>query len=633
MSNVHPFPATPPDEDTSGHPVRRVPANGAAAQTGSGEKYEWSNLQEPDDRDSPAYPARRDRPSAIEGFERVPPQDLAAEQSVLGGMLLSNNAIAGVLEVLTAADYYRPAHELIHQVILGLVERGEPADPITVADELTKRGELTRAGGRGYLHSLVESVPTAVNAEYYAEIVHERAVLRRLVQAGTRIAGMGYAAEGDVDEIVNAAQAEIQEVAERRRTAGGTGPAHLMKSILAWDDFFATDFGSVQLFPGRLMAPGQQITLVGDGKAGKSLFMQEWAWRMATSRPFLDDKPQDPIRILYLDAENGQEQVQERLLSFGAGPDDMGTLTYASFPPIRPLDTPGGGQDLLALAAAVDAQLVVIDTVSRFISGPENDSDTWLSLYRHTLMPLKASGRASVRLDHFGKDQTRGSRGSSAKTQDVDHVWELTAQGGGILALKRTHTRTGVGPGQFTILRHSRQQGERWLPGHTRHVVMHNEDRAALIPGSPEHIAAELDKAGIPASAGRTRLRTECARLGIEAGTSKLEEVARIRKARENLPSNLPPASEAAPKLPALEAAPEAEETPDQTCPGQVENEAGQPPPNLPAPLPPLKRGQGGSGNPAAKPKCTICGGLLDPHLSDQGTSQHLLCSNEIDDQ
>lgn len=151
-------------------------------------------------------------------FERVPPQDLDAEQSVLGGMLLSKDAIADVVEVLKGHDFYRPAHETIYGSILDLYAKGEPADPITVAAELTKRGEITKVGGASYLHTLVQTVPTAANAEYYAEIVHERAVLRRLVEAGTRITQMGYAADGDVDEIVNSAQAEIYAVTEQRTT-------------------------------------------------------------------------------------------------------------------------------------------------------------------------------------------------------------------------------------------------------------------------------------------------------------------------------------------------------------------------------------------------------------------------------
>ncbi|WP_211254693.1 replicative DNA helicase [Knoellia aerolata] len=149
--------------------------------------------------------------------DRLPPQDLGAEQSVLGSMLINKDAIADCLEVVRSVDFYRPAHELIYDAVLDLYGRGEPADAITVADELSKRGDLTRVGGQAYLHQLIQSVPTAANAGYYAEIVHERAVLRRLVEAGTRIVQMGYGqGEGDIDDIVNRAQAEVYSVAEKR---------------------------------------------------------------------------------------------------------------------------------------------------------------------------------------------------------------------------------------------------------------------------------------------------------------------------------------------------------------------------------------------------------------------------------
>nr|WP_254666292.1 replicative DNA helicase [Humibacillus sp. DSM 29435] len=149
--------------------------------------------------------------------DRLPPQDVGAEQSVLGGMLLSKDAIADCVEQLKGTDFYRPAHELIYDAVLDLYGRGEPADAITVSDELTKRGDLTRIGGQAYLHQLIASVPTAANAGYYAEIVAERAVLRRLVEAGTRIVQLGYAqGGGDVEDIVNAAQAEVYSVADKR---------------------------------------------------------------------------------------------------------------------------------------------------------------------------------------------------------------------------------------------------------------------------------------------------------------------------------------------------------------------------------------------------------------------------------
>ncbi len=170
-------------------------------------------------------PAGRPRPvrSAAEGgepgsaFDRQPPQDLTAEQSVLGGMLLSKDAIADVVEVLRPDDFYRPNHQTVYDCILDLYGRGEPADAVTVSAELQRRGELIRLGGAPYLHTLIATVPTAANAAYYAEIVAEKAILRRLVEAGTRIVQLGYhGADGaEVNDVVDRAQAAIYEVTER----------------------------------------------------------------------------------------------------------------------------------------------------------------------------------------------------------------------------------------------------------------------------------------------------------------------------------------------------------------------------------------------------------------------------------
>ncbi|MQY05349.1 replicative DNA helicase [Actinomadura macrotermitis] len=150
-------------------------------------------------------------------FERTPPHDIAAEQGVLGGMLLSQDAIAEVVEELRTGDFYRPAHQIIWDAILDLYGRGEPADAVTIVGELTKRGEIARVGGAPYLHTLISSVPTAANAGYYAKIVRERSVLRKLVETGTRIVQMGYAADGaDADDVLDRAQAEVFAIAEKR---------------------------------------------------------------------------------------------------------------------------------------------------------------------------------------------------------------------------------------------------------------------------------------------------------------------------------------------------------------------------------------------------------------------------------
>ncbi|MEV4117376.1 replicative DNA helicase [Micromonospora sp. NPDC049645] len=160
-------------------------------------------------------PAQRDGQ-----FDKTPPQDVAAEQCVLGGMLLSKDAIADVVEILKTNDFYRPVHATIFDIILDIYGRGEPADSITVAAALADSGDLVRIGGAPYLHTLIASVPTAANAAYYARIVSERAVLRRLVEAGTKIVQLGYGtASGgsrDVDDVVDLAQQAVYDVTERR---------------------------------------------------------------------------------------------------------------------------------------------------------------------------------------------------------------------------------------------------------------------------------------------------------------------------------------------------------------------------------------------------------------------------------
>ena len=213
--------------------------------------------------------------------DRVPPQDLHAEQSVLGSMLLNKDAIADCLEAVKAHDFYRPAHELIFDAVLDLFGRGEPADAITVADELSKRGDLTRVGGQAYLHQLIQSVPTAANAGFYAEIVHERAVLRRLVEAGTRIVQMGYGqGEGDIDEIVNRAQAEVYSVAEKRGGEDYHALGELLNETMEEieaaagrsDEMIGVPTGFIELDElTNGLHPGQMIVVAARPAVGKAL--------------------------------------------------------------------------------------------------------------------------------------------------------------------------------------------------------------------------------------------------------------------------------------------------------------------------------------------------------------------------
>jgi replicative DNA helicase len=215
-----------------------------------------------------------------EEFERMPPHDVAAEQCVLGGMLLSKDAISDVIEVIRPTDHYRPAHQLVHEAILDLYARGEPADPITVSNELTRRGELARIGGAPYLHTLMAAVPTAANAGYYARIVRERAILRRLVEAGTRIVQFGYAGDADADELVDRAQAEVYAVTDRRIAEDYHPLSEIMPAALEEIEAIGAHGGGISGVPTGFadldsltngLHPGQMVVVAARPAVGKAL--------------------------------------------------------------------------------------------------------------------------------------------------------------------------------------------------------------------------------------------------------------------------------------------------------------------------------------------------------------------------
>jgi replicative DNA helicase len=224
----------------------------------------------------------RPAPTAPE-YDRQPPQDVAAEQSVLGGMLLSKDAIADVVEVLHGNDFYRPAHGVIFDCILDLYGRGEPADAITVAAELNRTDQLSKMGGAVYLHTLIQSTPTAANAGYYAQIVAEQAVLRRLVEAGTRVVQLGYGAaggRGDVDDIVDRAQQEIYDVTEKRMSEDYSRLEDILQPTMDELDAIASRGGVSRGVPTGIrdldeltngLQAGQMIVIAARPGVGKAL--------------------------------------------------------------------------------------------------------------------------------------------------------------------------------------------------------------------------------------------------------------------------------------------------------------------------------------------------------------------------
>ncbi|TDD54890.1 replicative DNA helicase [Saccharopolyspora elongata] len=234
----------------------------------------------PDEQEDPYFDSDGGSSSSTT-FERQPPQDLAAEQSVLGGMMLSKDAIADVVEVLSPNDFYRPAHQAIYDCVLDLYGRGEPADAITVSAELERRQELLKVGGAPYLHTLIATVPTAANAGYYAEIVSEKAILRRLVEAGTRIVQLGYhGSEGAaIEEVVDRAQSAIYDVTERKASEDYHVLEELLQPTMDEIDAIASRGGESQGIPTGFadldaltngLHAGQMIIIAARPGVGKS---------------------------------------------------------------------------------------------------------------------------------------------------------------------------------------------------------------------------------------------------------------------------------------------------------------------------------------------------------------------------
>ncbi len=255
-----------------------------------------------------------------DAFDRVPPQALDAEESVLGSMLLSKEAIGEIGEILKGLDFYRPQHESIFDIVMDLYARGEPADPITVTAELGRKGDLQRVGGAAYVHSLTASVPTTANATHYARIVREKAQLRRLVSAGTRIVQLGYSEDGgDVDEILNAAQAEVHSVADSRQKADYVSFGEMSDDIISELENIAKNKGKLTGVPSGFsdldhltqgLHPGQMIIVAARPAMGKSTFALDVCRSAAihhdiTAAMFSLEMSRSEIAMRLLSAETG----------------------------------------------------------------------------------------------------------------------------------------------------------------------------------------------------------------------------------------------------------------------------------------------------------------------------------------
>ncbi|MDR3349639.1 MAG: replicative DNA helicase [Acidaminococcales bacterium] len=246
--------------------------------------------------------------------QRLPPQNIEAEQSVLGAMFLEKEAIDKVEHLLSPPDFYRPAHQAIYQAILNLSGKGDAADLVTVPEALRRENKLDDVGGIPYITYLANTVPTAANITFHARIVAEKAVLRRLVSAGTRIAGMGYEESGDVAATLDTAEQEIMNVGKARlgnsfvpiREIVHAAFDRIMKAHDAKGGITGTATGFVDF--DKLTAglqPADLVILAGRPSMGKTALALNIAQHVALR----EKKP-----LAFFSLEMSKEQLVQRLL-------------------------------------------------------------------------------------------------------------------------------------------------------------------------------------------------------------------------------------------------------------------------------------------------------------------------------
>lgn len=273
---------------------------------------------------------------------------------------------------------------------------------------------------------------------------------------------------------------------------------------------------------------GKLVGFVSKRGVGKSLLLFDIATKLATGQAILQQEASEPRHVVYLDMEMGADDVYSRLEDFGwhQGHSLLETLNahlhYYQLVGIPPLDTKEGGEALEGLVIRHNASLVVVDTVSRVISGAENEAEPFRDMFRHTESRLKRRGVTLARLDHLGKDATLGSRGSSAKEDPLDVIWQMEDSGIGHLNLKLDKGRVTWLP-RFVQIRREGEGGT--TSAHTM--------AAAVAPDWLVELVAEVDELGVRWNAGRAEIRTALAEAGKPGqNNNRLADVAKYRKAR-----------------------------------------------------------------------------------------------------
>jgi hypothetical protein len=249
---------------------------------------------------------------------------------------------------------------------------------------------------------------------------------------------------------------------------------------LDWTTFLADDQPGGEWTVEPILPAGCQVAIWARAKIGKSLLMLDVAAALATGRPLLGGPAIDQVDVIYIDMENPATDVRSRMLDLGyTAATDLGRLHYFHMSSLPALDTDLGGAVLAAQVDRFTVTVVIVDTTASSVAGEENSADTYRNFYRHTGRRFRSKGVGLIRLDHGGKDRNKGQRGSSAKDDDVDVVFEMT-EAGDQFALRRTRSRIPWVP---TEVRFTRE---------VEPVLRHVLAPAALPEGALE-VADELD--------------------------------------------------------------------------------------------------------------------------------------------
>jgi len=390
-------------------------------------------------------------PSAL----KVPPHHLEAERSVLGAILIDNEALLRVMEVLDPQDFYREAHRLIYERMLECFERSEPVDLVTLSNLLRAKGQLESVGGTDYLTLLVEQVPTAANASYYARIVREKAVLRRLISKASDILRQCYEDPADLEQFLDEVERSIFEVAEdRSRKAFFTIQEIIRSSFETIEKLYERKSLITGVPSGWVdldtitsgFQPSDLIVVAARPSMGKTAFCLDVARHAAVVENI-------PVAIFSL--EMSKEQIALRLLCAEAQVDGSklrrGMLRESDFPrlttaagvlsesPIFVDDTPGiSAMEMRAKARRLKAErnvgLIIVDYLQlmRGRQGPERSREQEISEISRSLkalakelnVPVMALSQLNRRVEERGDKipQLSDLRESGAIEQDADLI-------------------------------------------------------------------------------------------------------------------------------------------------------------------------------------------------------------------